>query len=96
MTTGDAERRERRTLSAFLLASLLGLLLFSLHWAQPLLNCGETLRAFNGRALFAFSLAAVSLLLALLDRPRRSFWAPLALFLLGVAAALRFTSPFFC
>ncbi|MPY67785.1 hypothetical protein F8S09_14025 [Deinococcus sp. SDU3-2] len=79
-----------------MLASLLGLLLFSLHWAHPLHNCGETLRAFDRRALFAIGLAALSLLLALLDSPRRSFWTPLALFLVGVAAALRFMSPFFC
>lgn len=82
--------------AAFGVAALLGIVLFSLHWIQPLQNCGETIQAFRQRALISSALAGLSLVLAIALVRQRTFWGSLALFLLGVTALLYFLTPFFC
>lgn len=83
-------------LGAFAVACMVTTLLFSLHWAQPLQNCQDTIGAFKGRALMAALLAFTSGLLMLWRPERRRFWGALSVFLVGTGALLYFATPFFC
>ncbi|CAM3932034.1 hypothetical protein [Deinococcus marmoris] len=83
-------------LGAFAVACVVSILLFSLHSAQPLQNCQDTIQAFQGRAAMSALLALTSGLLMLWRPERRGFWGALSVLLIGAGALLHFATPFFC